>query len=111
MYPSVDPWGNEFPEGSKRWKMAGRQIASQYRAVLEGIQGDQDFIRILFQPNRLLIPFERFFVMTSGFPPRKMRLYVRFFVGVCLRVVPDLARFLFQATSLLLLQSSCMGVC
>ena len=41
--------------------MAGRQIASHYRAVLEGVQGDQDFIRILFQPSRLVIPFEKLF--------------------------------------------------
>ena len=36
----------------RRWRMAGMQIASDFVAVLEGLQGDQDFIRILFQPAR-----------------------------------------------------------
>ena len=32
--------------------MAGRQIAGGYVGVLHGIQGDQDFIRILMNPTR-----------------------------------------------------------
>lgn len=32
--------------------MAGKPIAGGYVGALEGIQGDQDFIRILFQPER-----------------------------------------------------------
>jgi len=34
--------------------MGGQRIAGPYVGVLEGLQGDQDFIRVLMSPSRLL---------------------------------------------------------
>lgn len=52
VYPDVDPWGHNFPARSRRAAMAGKPIASGFVATLEGIQADQDFVRILFKPER-----------------------------------------------------------
>ena len=35
--------------------MANRLITGGYVATLEAIQADQDFVRILFQPDRFLV--------------------------------------------------------
>ena len=52
LYPYHDPWGRSFTKDycKSRWALRGQPIAGGYRAILEGIQGDQDFIRILFSP-------------------------------------------------------------
>ena len=52
-YPHVDPWGQNFKD-RHRSALSGQRIAGDYVAVLEGVQGDQDFIRILFSPSRFL---------------------------------------------------------
>ena len=54
IYPAKDPWNRTFDGGyfPRRAAKAGKKIAGQFVAVLEGIQGDQDYIRILFQPER-----------------------------------------------------------
>lgn len=54
LYPYDDPWGRSFTKDycKSRWALRGQPIAGGYRAILEGIQGDQDFIRILFSPSR-----------------------------------------------------------
>ena len=54
-YPSVDAWGENFKD-RHRSAPSGQRIAGDYVAVLEGVQGDQDFIRILFNPSRFLKP-------------------------------------------------------
>ena len=53
-YPSHDPWNRPFSKDycKSRWVLSGQWIADGYTSVLEGIQGDQDFIRILFSPSR-----------------------------------------------------------
>lgn len=47
-YPSLDPWGNSFSEkhDPHRFRLAGTKIS--YFGILEGIQCDQDYLRILF---------------------------------------------------------------
>ena len=54
LYPYDDPWERSFTKDycKSRWALRGQPIAGGYRAILEGIQGDQDFIRILFSPSR-----------------------------------------------------------
>jgi len=37
-----------------RYHLSGKAIAGPYVGILEGVQGDQDFIRILFKPSRVL---------------------------------------------------------
>lgn len=46
-YPSLDPWGNSFSENHDlhRFHIAGTKIG--YFGILEGIQYDQDYLRIL----------------------------------------------------------------
>ena len=56
VYPETDPWGGEFKD-RRRASLAGQRIAGQYVSVLEEIQGDQDFIRILFNPSRSMETF------------------------------------------------------
>ena len=53
-FPSCDPWGQPFSKQyyPHRMALANQRIAGDYVAVLEGIQGDQDYIRILFSPER-----------------------------------------------------------
>lgn len=50
MYPTTDPWGKPFASDyhPDRMAMAGKPLPLGYRAVLEGIQSDQDYLRILF---------------------------------------------------------------
>ena len=52
-YPSLDPFGHELKEAA-RVRLAGQPIAGDYKAVCDGIQADQDFIRVLFRPERSL---------------------------------------------------------
>ena len=56
-HPAADPWGRPFSKQyfPKRFSMANRLIAGGYVATLEAIQADQDFVRILFQPDRFLV--------------------------------------------------------
>ena len=56
MYPTHDPWGREFSQRymPHRLALSGLPIAGPYRGVLEGVQADQDFVRVLFQPARFL---------------------------------------------------------
>ena len=67
VYPETDPWGGEFKD---RWRasLAGQRIAGQYVSVLEGIQGDQDFIRILFNPSRSMEISSQLFVSAKTNP-------------------------------------------
>lgn len=55
-YPSHDPWNKPFSKEycKSRWMLSGQPIADGYVSILDGVQGDQDFIRILFNPSRPL---------------------------------------------------------
>ena len=56
VFPAADPWGKEFTREyhRKRFEVAGQKICGQFRVVLDGIQGDQDYIRVLLKPSRFL---------------------------------------------------------
>ena len=47
-YPWHDPWGVEFSESHDplRYKLAGKKL--KFLGILEGIQSDQDYLRLLF---------------------------------------------------------------
>ena len=86
--------------------------------MLEGVQGDQDFIRILFRPDR----FWAYFI---GPPTGNFVLLVKkglLFLVSCQQTVsfkgivffsesPNKWRFLFKATLLLLLPGVTMDIC
>lgn len=55
-HPERDPWGKKFgfsyhPE---RARMANQQLAGGFKFILDGIQGDADFVSAMFQLNRSL---------------------------------------------------------
>ena len=47
-YPSVDAWGNPLGSG-----LEGTKIAGEYSFVLDGVQADQDYLKILFDLQRV----------------------------------------------------------
>lgn len=50
MHPATDPWGAAFSDSycPDRLKVAGKPIAGQFHFILDGFQGDADFIAALF---------------------------------------------------------------
>ena len=62
VFPDRDPWGREFGKSyfPERAKFANKKIVDpqgmQWRGILEGIQSDQDYLRVMFDlqvgPNR-----------------------------------------------------------
>lgn len=68
VYPSCDPCGTSFSMAycRDRYAKAGQPIAGKWKAVLEGIQADQDFIRILFNPTRFLAKHQHGFPIKNG---------------------------------------------
>ena len=65
-YPSVDAYGNKFKD-PRRERLAGEPICGDYRCVCDGIQADQDFIRVLFRPERFLQRMKNTFVNKHHF--------------------------------------------
>ena len=61
-FPTTDPWGREFTKTfhPQRMKLGGKKICGDFVAILEAVQADQDFIRILFKPDRPLDIFPIF---------------------------------------------------
>ena len=53
-HPREDPFGVPFGKDHypDRWEKAGSRIAGPYTFVLDGIQGDQDFVAALFSLKR-----------------------------------------------------------
>ena len=53
-FPTHDPWGKEFTKNynKDRWKLGGQKIAGPFKGCLEGIQGDQDYVRAMMTPAR-----------------------------------------------------------
>lgn len=53
-FPTHDPWGKEFTKSynKDRWKLGGQKIAGPFKGCLEGIQGDQDYVRAMMTPAR-----------------------------------------------------------
>ena len=112
-YPSHDPWNRPFSKDycKSRWVLSGQWIADGYTSVLEGIQGDQDFIRILFSPSRprrqYWCPFFAVFCFGDLFMVTPKNVSFLFaWHNFCKYI-----RFLFEAILLLLLQSMSMGLC
>ena len=64
-YPSHDPWNKPFSKEycKSRWMLSGQPIADGYVSILDGVQGDQDFIRILFNPSRPSTQMGRFMLI------------------------------------------------
>lgn len=56
MYPSCDPWGRCFDANymPSRAKLAGNAITGPYHFILDGFQGDADWIAKTFQLTRSL---------------------------------------------------------
>ena len=52
MHPAVDHHGRPLTD-KPRAKLAGSRICGQYIAVLDGFEGDQDFMRLIFHLKRL----------------------------------------------------------
>ena len=54
VYPSSDPWGRPFTEEyyPERMKQAGLALCGPFKCVLDGIQGDADFVAAMFLLNR-----------------------------------------------------------
>lgn len=54
FYPTHDAWGRAFSKEycKDRWRLGGQKICGQFVACLEGIQGDQDYIRTMMTPER-----------------------------------------------------------
>ena len=53
-HPREDPFGVPFGKDHypDRWEKAGSRLAGPYTFVLDGIQGDQDFVAALFSLKR-----------------------------------------------------------
>ncbi len=61
-HPARDPWGKEFTATycPDRHKVAGKTLAGGFCFILDGFQGDADFIAALFSLNSHcdeLVPF------------------------------------------------------
>ena len=54
MHPDCDHTGHPFSD-KKRSDKAGLPIASGYVGVLDGVEGDQDFMRLAFHLTRYLL--------------------------------------------------------
>ena len=56
FHPECDPWGRPFSENyhSNRAQKANTRIAGRFHMVLDGVQGDADFIAAIFKLNRLM---------------------------------------------------------
>lgn len=57
VYPTSDPWGTRFSRlyCPERLQLAGTRIAGHFVACLEGIQADQDFVRVVLRPDRTVM--------------------------------------------------------
>ena len=51
FFPPLDHEGRAFAD-RRRASLAGNPLASGFIGVLDGIEGDQDFIRLTFQLSR-----------------------------------------------------------
>ena len=63
-WPSRDPWGVPFSENyhPARAALAGQDLASGWRAVFAGMQGDQEFLHKLFRFQRYVHAYMKSFV-------------------------------------------------
>ena len=54
IHPHCDPWGRAFSETyfPNRWRKAGSRLSGRFNYVLDGVQGDADFIAAVFSLNR-----------------------------------------------------------
>ena len=53
-YPAEDPWGHRFSSSyyPHRAGIAGQPIAAGFRAVVDGFQGDQEWVKKMFSLTR-----------------------------------------------------------
>lgn len=63
LWPSADPWGKEFSSAyMPEWaRLAGSLLAGGFRGVLDGVQGDQEWVFKTFATKRFLIERLRLF--------------------------------------------------
>lgn len=56
-HPHEDPWGKKFSEDyyPERFSRAGTALAGPFTFILDGIQGDADFIASLFTLQRSVV--------------------------------------------------------
>ena len=56
-HPHEDPWGEKFSEDycPERFLRAGTALAGPFTFILDGIQGDADFIASLFTLQRSVV--------------------------------------------------------
>ena len=75
VWPSHDPWNRRFSEQyyPSRMKKAGQSLCGPFKAVLDGIQGDADFIAAMFLLNRLLaVMYNNLYVFHPGITPLEL---------------------------------------
>ena len=85
LHPECDPWGRPFSENyhPKRAQKANTRIAGRFHMVLDGVQGDADFIAAIFKLRRCIagiresrwlykpiIPFISHLFLTVSYPGR-----------------------------------------
>ncbi|CAL1167165.1 unnamed protein product [Cladocopium goreaui] len=56
-HPHQDPWARPFSAEyyPDRWRRAGTPLSGPYTYVLDGLQGDADFVAALFTLKRPLL--------------------------------------------------------
>ena len=56
LHPECDPWGCSFSETyhPNRAQKANTRIAGRFHMVLDGVQGDADFIAAIFKLKRFM---------------------------------------------------------
>ncbi len=54
LHPEFDPWGRPFDSDyyPEYFKKKGTPLAGPFTFILDGVQGDADFIAAMFQLNR-----------------------------------------------------------
>ena len=64
IYPSSDPWGRPFTEEyyPERMKQAGLALCGSFKYILDGIQGDADFVAAMFLLNRPMATINNIFL-------------------------------------------------
>lgn len=57
VWPDRDPWGESFGDSyfPDMKELAGQALCGGWRAVLDGLQGDQDWLVATLRPKRVSI--------------------------------------------------------
>lgn len=70
MHPDRDPWDRPFSADYERgrWEKAGTRLAGPFTFVLDGVQGDADFVAAMFGLQRAMTTMVSFYL---GFSSKK----------------------------------------